>query len=193
MIRDQIMTDEELKQAIPYWEEESLTFKQLKFIFYYCNTNFNAKEAYRIAYEKDSLAPNLSTMANSTLRNPRVKTGIKRYLSEYLGVQKDKLECIIFDIYIAQATYLPSDIIDKNGMLIKGSLEEYPKELQWCIQSIETSENASGSIKTKVKLVDRNQALLQLQKYVGMMDTTINVNHTVDSTSISELFNKYRS
>lgn len=207
------LTDDEIKQYIPYWEEEGLTMKQLKFVFFYCHSDFNAAKAYRTAYDmQHKSAKDLSRLGSISAKNPKIKRAIKRYLQEYLGVQKDKLECILFDILYAQATFLPSDIIDEDGNMIK-PLKRLKKELQWCVAGIKTKwvkgvneeeiKDENGEIQIvisecrikqqEVELVDRDRAVEKLQKYINMINDVVEIKHSMTEETERKLDNMFSS
>lgn len=173
---------EELEDWIPGIAEYGLTLKQLRFIAAYIGNDFNAVEAYHACNSnKRTEKPNQGGCCNRTaakkglaiLKNEKVQKALTAYMKEFIGDNKNKLEYLLLEQWYARANYKPSDIIDKEGQLILDKLEDYPPNLQRCIESIETVMHPKDPTKklTKVKLADRDKAATKLATYINMMHT----------------------
>lgn len=182
---------DDIERVIPYYSEEGLTPKELVFVYHYCTNDFKALDAYQMTYGgSKSTARRLS--ADALLKKPKIRRVIKRYLSELMGISKDKLTAEIFDIYYTQATFLPSDIIDENGKL-KKPLKELSPSLQRCIDSIVVKKNATGIENTVIKLIDRSVAMEKLQQHINFCNNDVNIKHSLSSDMSEKLSNMFDS
>jgi hypothetical protein len=107
-------------------------------------------------------------------RSAKGRLALKKYIEGIIGLNKDTLELRIIDIYMLQAFYDPSDIIDANGRLVVDDLKELG-DLSKCIEGIETTYTRTGVPIIKVKLVDRQKALEQLARYINIMTDSLQV------------------
>ena len=157
--------------------KHKLTLKENLFIHNYLTNNFNGTQAAISAgYSKKSAYE----LASRLLRKVEVIEGIKKALDDTIGKYKNTLHYEILHTYRVRAFYDPSDIIDENGGLIVSDLKELG-DLTKCIEGIETKPGTNGEKihrddERKIKLCDREKALDQLSKYMGMMN--LQVEHT---------------
>jgi hypothetical protein len=165
-IKEKVTANKVLK-TMPFLGTLQLRPKQIMFIYYYCANGFNATKAYRSAgYE----ANNAGAAADAMASRESVREGIRRYLEALLTGAKLGLENKIFNVLWNRAFYLPSTFVNPDGSPIFEKWEDIPEDLQVCIDSIETKAFGKDAalLITSVKLANREWALAELNKYIGM-------------------------
>jgi hypothetical protein len=88
-----------------------------------------------------------------------------------LNERKGELEHKILDVLWHQAFFDPAKLIDVDGRPSFKTWDEVPLPLRYCIDDIETKFYGQHADRawTRLKFVDRKQALKELATYVGMM------------------------
>lgn len=183
-----------LRKNFKFFKELKLKPKQIKFICYYCQLGFNATEAYKQAGYKYKNNNSASATSSGMLRQPNIKKGIRMYLDEALGVFKDKLEKEIFDMLYRQMTYDPFMFINTDGSPKFKKPEDIKPEWRCCIKAIETKLYGQSETRiTKITLVDREQAVEKLAKYITMFKDTLEINWNITDSKRKELDDIYNN
>lgn len=109
-------------------EEKALTLKQEKFCHYYVDTDGNASEAYRMAYDAAKMkAESIWVTACRLLKEPKVALRIKEIKEKRAKeseVKREAVEKVLMDIIIAD----PSDLYivdEKTGKVMMKSPLNY--------------------------------------------------------------------
>lgn len=189
---------EELEDWIPGIAGFGLTLKQLRFIAAYIGNDFNAVEAYHACNStKRTTEPNTGGCTNRSaakaglkiLKNEKVQKALTAYMKEFIGDNKNKLEYMLLEQLMAEATYRPSDIIDIKGNLIHEDLADYPPNLQRCIKKVEIQMHPKDPTitVTKVTLADRERARKELMTYINMLHTDSVTTLKIDETQKDKL------
>lgn len=126
----------------PKGHERRLTEKQEKFCQFYIDTDGNASEAYRMAYDAVNMQSNSVWNAASLLiNNPKVTQRINEIRAERATasrVERQKVEQVLMDIVTAD----PNDlyIIDaKTGKIKMRTPSQLPKRMRNALKKIKNS------------------------------------------------------
>ena len=124
-------------------EEKALTLKQEKFCHYYVDTDGNASEAYRMAYDAAKMkAESIWVTACRLLKEPKVTLRIKEIKEKRAKeseVKREAVEKVLMDIIIAD----PSDLYivdEKTGKVMMKSPSQLPKRLRNALKKIQNSK-----------------------------------------------------
>lgn len=127
-------------------KEKTLTLKQEKFCQYYVDTDGNASEAYRMAYDASKMKPESVWVTSCRLvKEAKVAlriNEIKAQRAKESEVKREVVEKVLMDIIIAD----PSDlyIIDeKTGRVMMKSPSQLPKRLRNALKKI---QNTKGKV-----------------------------------------------
>lgn len=127
----------------PKAQERRLTEKQERFCQYYLDTDGNASEAYRMAYDASNMQPNSVWNAASILMdNSKVAQRIDEIRAERAAatsVERHKVERVLMDIVMAD----PNDlyIMDaKTGRIKMKTPSQLPKRIRNALKKIKNSK-----------------------------------------------------
>ena len=123
--------------------ERRLTEKQEKFCQFYLDTDGNASEAYRMAYDASNMQPNsVWNTASILLDNPKVTQRIDEIRAERAAasvVERQRVERVLMDIIEAD----PNDlyIVDpKSGRIKMRTPCQLPKRMRNALKKIKNSK-----------------------------------------------------
>lgn len=123
--------------------ERRLTEKQERFCQCYLDTDGNASEAYRMAYDASNMQPNsIWNAASLLLDNPKVSQRIDEIRAERAAetvVERRKVEKVLMDIITAD----PNDLytVDpKTGRIKMKSPNQLPKRMRNALKKIKNSK-----------------------------------------------------
>lgn len=150
-----------------------LNNRERMFIIEYCSNGFRQSAAAEAAGYKPRIFNGrirMDVVAARVLRKPAVAKAISDFMNRAIQVAKDRLEYQILKYYNTRAFYNPSDIINDEGELIR-PLNQMG-DLAMCVEGIKVSYHGKDcEVKSKaVQLCDREKALAQLAKYIGMIN-----------------------
>lgn len=122
---------------------QSLTMKQERFCQYYVDTDGNASESYRMAYDcskmqSETIWSNASRLANNSKVIARINE-IKRERAEKSRVKRETVEKVLMDII----TVDPSDIFlidDKTGKVRVKNAKQLPANIRNSIKKISNNK-----------------------------------------------------
>lgn len=124
-------------------QERRLTEKQEKFCQFYLDTDGNASEAYRMAYDTSNMQPNsIWNAASLMLDNPKVAQRIDEIRAERAArtrIEREKVEQVLMDIVTAD----PNDlyIVDaKTGRIKMKTPSQLPKRMRNALKKIKNSK-----------------------------------------------------
>ena len=114
-------------------KERRLTEKQEKFCQYYLDTDGNASEAYRMAYDTSNMQPNtVWNSASLLMDNPKVTQRINEIRierAESSRIERNRVERVLMDIVTA----------DPNDLYIADSRSQLPKRMRNALKKIKNS------------------------------------------------------
>lgn len=123
-------------------QERRPTEKQEKFCQFYLDTDGNASEAYRMAYDATNMQPNsVWNAASLLLDNPKVAQRIEEIRAERAAasvVERKKVEKVLMDIVTAD----PNDlyIVDpKSGKIKMKAPSQLPKRMRNALKKIKNN------------------------------------------------------
>lgn len=123
--------------------DKRLTEKQEKFCQSYLDTEGNASEAYRMAYDASNMQPNsIWNAASLLLDNPKVAQRISEIRAERAAettVERRKVEKVLMDIITSD----PNDlyIVDsKTGRIKMRTPNQLPKRMRNALKKIKNSK-----------------------------------------------------
>lgn len=124
-------------------KERRLTEKQEKFCHFYLDTDGNASEAYRMAYDASNMQPNsVWNAASIMLDNPKVAQRIDEIRAERAEaskIERNKVERVLMDIVTAD----PNDLytVDpKTGRIKMKSPNQLPKRMRNALKKIKNNK-----------------------------------------------------
>lgn len=168
----------EKKKIILYTQE------QQDFVRFYIEQRLrNAGEAYMRAYP-NTTDPNVAySCASKLLRTAKIQALLKSSLEESTGMLTANLSHQILSMWITRAFYDPAEIIDESGYLVKPMKELQRLGLSVCIENADVKLDKDGGEHVTFKLVDREESLDKLQKYIALIKPlpTVNLNLNKDS------------
>jgi phage terminase small subunit len=177
-----------LKKHTAYLEDLNLKPKELKFCWYYVQSDFNSRKAIEMAGYVMKNVNSVDSKASQLLSNLKIKQAISRIIQNYIGEVKDNLEKRILQTLSIQAFYDPFMFIDEKGGPAFEVMEDIPEKYRCCIEGIETKYYA-GSQKSSIviKLVDRKWALEKLSKYIHMIKDHMILEQKLSNESAKKL------
>ena len=123
-------------------EEKALTLKQEKFCHYYVDTDGNASEAYRMAYDTLNMKPEtIWSAASRLLKNSKVSariSEIKQQRAKETEVERKTVEKVLMDIVLAD----PDDLhyVDPvTGKTKMRSPSQLPKRARNALKKIQNN------------------------------------------------------
>lgn len=120
-------------------KKDRLTEKQEKFCHYYLDTDGNASEAYRMAYDtSNAQPPTIWTSACELLANPKVKVRIDEIRAERRAaseVDRKKVERVLMDIVAADPNDLYLTDLATGKIKLK-SPSQLPKRMRNALKKI---------------------------------------------------------
>lgn len=163
-------------------QERRLTEKQEKFCQFYLDTDGNASEAYRMAYDTSNMQPNsIWNAASLMLDNPKVTQRIDEIRAERAArsrIEREKVEQVLMDIVTAD----PNDlyILDvKTGKIKMKTPSQLPKRMRNALKKI---KNNKGVV--EYELNGRVEAARLLGSWNGWdAPKEVNVNNTGNMTN----------
>lgn len=163
-------------------QERRLTEKQEKFCQFYLDTDGNASEAYRMAYDTSNMQPNsIWNAASLMLDNPKVAQRIDEIRAERAArtrIEREKVEQVLMDIVTAD----PNDlyIVDaKTGRIKMKTPSQLPKRMRNALKKI---KNNKGVV--EYELNGRVEAARLLGSWNGWdAPKEVNVNNTGNMTN----------
>ena len=163
-------------------QERRLTEKQEKFCQFYLDTDGNASEAYRMAYDTSNMQPNsIWNAASLMLDNPKVTQRIDEIRAERAArsrIEREKVEQVLMDIVTAD----PNDlyILDvKTGRIKMKTPSQLPKRMRNALKKI---KNNKGVV--EYELNGRVEAARLLGSWNGWdAPKEVNVNNTGNMTN----------
>lgn len=124
-------------------KDKPLTLKQEKFCQYYVDTDGNASEAYRMAYDASKMKPESIWVTSCRLvKEPKVALRINEIRAlrvKESEVRRETVEKVLMDIVLAD----PSDlyIVDTNtGKVMMKSPSQLPKRLRNALKKIQNNK-----------------------------------------------------
>lgn len=127
-------------------KEKTLTLKQEKFCQYYVDTDGNASEAYRMAYDASKMKPESIWVTSCRLvKEPKVAlriNEIRTLRAKESEIKREVVERVLMDIIIAD----PSDLYivdEKTGKVMMKSPSQLPKRLR---NSLKKIQNIKGKV-----------------------------------------------
>lgn len=120
-----------------------LTLKQEKFCQYYVDTDGNASEAYRMAYDATNMQPetiwsNASRLANSSKVSARINA-IMKERAEQSKVKRETVEKVLMDIVTAD----PADVFlidEKTGRIRVKNAKQLPRNVRNALKTIRNNK-----------------------------------------------------
>lgn len=120
-----------------------LTLKQEKFCQYYVDTDGNASEAYRMAYDATNMQPetiwsNASRLANSSKVSARINA-IMKERAEQSKVKRETVEKVLMDIVTAD----PADVFlidEKTGRVKVKNAKQLPRNVRNALKIIKNNK-----------------------------------------------------
>lgn len=163
---------------------QSLTMKQERFCQYYVDTDGNASESYRMAYDcskmqSETIWSNASRLANKSKVIARINE-IKRERAEKSRVKRETVEKVLMDII----TVDPSELFlvdEKTGKVKIKNANQLPKNLRNALKSI---KNNRGIISYEFN--GKTEAARLLASWNGW-DAPKEVNLKTDGNVVGEL------
>jgi hypothetical protein len=135
-------------------EKHKLTAKDIKILGEYTTNGFVQWRAYaKYNSVSDTVA---RTKSSVYFAKGHIKSAISEYCDILIGQYKDTLHYEILDTYRKRAMYDIDMFINADGSI----KDDVPKEWKCVIDDIDNN---------KPTLADRDKALSQLSKYMGMM------------------------
>ena len=120
-----------------------LTEKQEKFCQFYLDTDGNASEAYRMAYDASKMQPNsVWNAASLMLDNPKVAqriSEIRAERAEASRVERGKVERVLMDIVTADLNDLYT-VDPKTGRIKMKSPNQLPKRMRNALKKIKNNK-----------------------------------------------------
>ena len=120
-----------------------MTEKQEKFCNYYIDTEGNAAEAYRMAYDASNMQPNsIYNAASILMDNPKIAqriSEIRAERAEASKVERAKVEKVLMDIITSD----PNDLytVDaRTGKIKMKSPNQLPKRMRNALKKIKNSK-----------------------------------------------------
>lgn len=127
-------------------EDKPLTLKQEKFCQYYVDTDGNASESYRMAYNTSDMKPETiwsaaSRLLNSCKVSARINQ-IKEQRAKESEVKREAVEKVLMDIILADPSdlFMYDSVKDKVAIKLPGQL---PKRLRNALKKI---SNKKGEV-----------------------------------------------
>ncbi len=174
------MAKKEKQQRIN--QERRLTEKQERFCQFYLDTDGNASEAYRMAYDTSNMQPEtIWSNASRLLASSKVATRINEIRAERAArsrIEREKVEQVLMDIVTAD----PNDlyIVDaKTGRIKMKTPCQLPKRMRNALKKI---KNNKGVV--EYELNGRVEAARLLGSWNGWdAPKEVNVNNTGNMTN----------
>lgn len=123
-------------------KERRLTEKQEKFCQYYLDTDGNASEAYRMAYDTSNMQPNtVWNSASLLMDNPKVTQRINEIRierAESSRIERNRVERVLMDIVTAD----PNDLYiadARTGKIKMKTPSQLPKRMRNALKKIKNS------------------------------------------------------
>lgn len=124
-------------------KSNKLTLKQEKFCQYYVDTDGNASEAYRMAYDATNMQPetiwsNASRLANSSKVSARINQ-IMKERAEQSKVKRETVEKVLMDIVTAD----PADVFlidEKTGRIRVKNAKQLPRNVRNALKTIRNNK-----------------------------------------------------
>lgn len=123
-------------------KECRLTEKQEKFCQYYLDTDGNASEAYRMAYDTSNMQPNtVWNSASLLMDNPKVTQRINEIRierAESSRIERNRVERVLMDIVTAD----PNDLYiadSRTGKIKMKTPSQLPKRMRNALKKIKNS------------------------------------------------------
>lgn len=141
---------------------DELTIKQEKFCNYYIELG-NASEAYRRSYDCSGMkVPTINRKAHEMLKCENVSARISEMranLSKKTSIEKDDAIAFLSSVIGVD----PVDLyMTENGTFIVKSIEDIPRKVRMCIQSIKSSREG-----IEIRLYSKIAAITQMSKMLG--------------------------
>lgn len=172
------------KKAKPKEKIILYTQEQTDFVRFYIEQRLrNAGAAYLRAYPNTTSEDIAYTCASKLLRTAKIQALLKKQIEEATGKLTENLSHQIISMWVTRAFYDPAEIINDDGYLVKPMKELQKMGLSVCIENPDMKIDKDGGEHVTFKLVDRKEALDQLQKYIGLIKPlpTVNLNLNKDS------------
>lgn len=174
------ITESEAQEIIPEFKELGLNTRELMFAAYYVSNGHNATQAFISAAGDVSLSYSACAVRSiNLLKRPEIQKAVMMWFDRWFSERKTALEKEIVETYYLRAFY-PIDVFLDADFKPK-SLELIDKKWHCCIDGVETKyygRNAEVEVKV-LKLANREKALDQLAKYMGMFAESIAMNITL--------------
>lgn len=166
-----------MAKSKPKSQQRKLTEKQERFCQYYLDTEGNASEAYRMAYDTSNMQPNSVWNAASLLMdNPKVTQRLDEIRAERAAasqIERKRVEHVLMDIITAD----PNDLytVDpKSGKVKMKTPVQLPKRMRNALKKI---KNTRGVV--EYELNGRVEAARLLGSWNGWdAPKEVNVNNT---------------
>ena len=165
------MDPREVSNLIPNYRDIPLTLGEARFVITYMTNGRDYTDAYMKAIAPVAKEKTATAGGAKMLRRPEIQKGIQVVMDAMLSERKSELEHKILDVLWHQAFFDPAKLIEVDGRPAFSTWDDVPLPLRYCIEDIETKfygQHADRSW-TRLKFVDRKQALKELATYVGMM------------------------
>lgn len=162
---------QEVSNLIPNYRQIPITLGEARFVITYLTNGRDYADAYMKAIAPTAKEKACTMGGAKFLRRPEIQKAIQVVTDAMLGERKMELEHKILDVLWHQAFFDPAKLIEVDGRPAFSTWDDVPLPLRYCIEDIETKfygQHADRSW-TRLKFVDRKQALKELATYVGMM------------------------
>lgn len=107
------------------------------------------------------------------LRNPLIKEYLKLRSADIMS-QINEEQFRVFRELMNFATSDIRQLYDKNGNLLP--LEKWPEQIAKCVSSVKHTKHPDGKKSLEVRLWNKNQALENLARVVGLLTSDVNIN-----------------
>lgn len=195
-IPDKPVSTVKLRKTFPFFKELKLNTRQIRFVFYYVELNFNSVEAYKRAGYHAKNENSLRATVCEILKNPNMREGIRRYITDSLELCKDTLDKSLIDTFYRRAFYDIAMFYNENGTIKK--LKDIPEDWRCVIDGKEDKYyGKEAEIKVETyKLADKEKSLDRLCKYIDLIkaDAGITFNLSKETEDkLNNIFNKGKS
>ena len=163
-----------VRKSMTFLKDLELKPRQILFIYFYCENNFNGTKAYQLAGYEGTDENTIASQASTMIRNPKIVEGVRLYLELILEPSRTVLEKQLFDVWFKRAFYDPSMFVNLDGDPVHTSWDSIPVEWRVCVDGIETKHYGKDATmsRTTIKLANRQEAMVQLDRYIGMTKET---------------------
>lgn len=158
--------------VLPEWQKLGLGEKAMTFVALYVTNGFDAKAAFKAAFNQRPVCGNGARYTAETyLQRRDVQKLITAYMNQWLKVKGQELNHILVDTLYNMAFYDPADIVNPDGSPAFDRWEDIPVSVRRCIDHIETKYYGKDADRyaISVTMTDRKKAIESLSKFFAIM------------------------